>query len=63
MNADTQARPDEAAIEAKLAALADLRRAIAVEVVGQNEVVEQLLVALLAGGHRSEERRVGKECS
>src|SRR5688500_7012263 len=45
------ARLDEAALQGKLAALADLRRAIAHEVVGQAEVVEQLLVALLAGGH------------
>ena len=51
MSADANTRPDEATIEAKLAALAELRRAIAVEVVGQGEVVEQLLVALLAGGH------------
>jgi MoxR-like ATPase len=42
---------DESAIQAKLASLADLRASIANEVVGQTEVVEQLLVALLAGGH------------
>ncbi|MBB5209782.1 AAA family ATPase [Chiayiivirga flava] len=42
---------DEAAVQARVARLADLRRAIAVDVVGQEAVVEQLLVALLAGGH------------
>ncbi len=42
---------DESAIQAKLASLADLRASIANEVVGQTDVVEQLLVALLAGGH------------
>jgi MoxR-like ATPase len=42
---------DETAVRDKLARLAELRRAIANEVVGQHEVVEQLLVALLAGGH------------
>ena len=41
----------EAEIEAQLAPLADLRAAIATAVVGQDEVVEQLLIALLAGGH------------
>ena len=41
----------EAEIEAQLAPLADLRAAIATAVVGQEAVVEQLLVALLAGGH------------
>lgn len=42
---------DEAALQARLDTLVQLRRAIAQEVVGQGEVVEQLLVALLAGGH------------
>ena len=42
---------DEAALQSKLARLAQLRAAIANEIVGQQEVVEQLLVALLAGGH------------
>ncbi len=41
----------EAEIEARLAPLATLRAAIATAVVGQDEVVEQLLIALLAGGH------------
>ncbi len=41
----------EAAVTAKLAKLDDLRAAIARAIVGQHEVVEQLLVALLAGGH------------
>lgn len=38
-------------IEAKLAALADLRAALAQAIVGQDAVVEQLLIGLLAGGH------------
>lgn len=42
---------DEATLASRLDALARLRSAIAVEVVGQEAVVEQLLVALLAGGH------------
>ncbi len=41
----------EAVVAAKLARLDDLRRAIGLAIVGQQEVVEQLLVALLAGGH------------
>jgi MoxR-like ATPase len=41
----------EAEIEAQLAPLGRLRGAIATAVVGQDEVVEQLLIALLAGGH------------
>ncbi len=43
--------PDEASIEAQVARLGTLREAIAHAVVGQHEVVEQLLIALLAGGH------------
>ncbi len=42
---------DEAQINQRLARIAQLRSAIACEVVGQEAVVEQLLVALLAGGH------------
>lgn len=42
---------DDAALSASLARLADLKAAIARAVVGQDAVVEQLLVALLAGGH------------
>ncbi|MBS7457490.1 AAA family ATPase [Coralloluteibacterium stylophorae] len=41
----------EADVQARLAPLADLRAAIARAVVGQDEVVEQLLTGLLAGGH------------
>ena len=41
----------EVEIEAQLAPLGRLRAAIATAVVGQDEVVEQLLIALLAGGH------------
>ncbi|WP_029414764.1 AAA family ATPase [Brevundimonas bacteroides] len=43
--------PTEAEIKAKLAQLTELKAAIGQAVVGQNEVVEQLLVGLLAGGH------------
>ena len=41
----------EADVEARLARLATLRSAIAQAIVGQQEVVEQLLIGLLAGGH------------
>ncbi len=41
----------EADIQARLAQLADLRAAIAQAIVGQEDVVEQLLIGLLAGGH------------
>ncbi|WP_428383444.1 AAA family ATPase [Nevskia ramosa] len=41
----------EAAITTQLAALAEVRKAIARVIVGQDAVVEQLLVGLLAGGH------------
>jgi len=41
----------EAVIAAHVDRLGDLRRAIATAVVGQDEVVEQLLIGLLAGGH------------
>jgi MoxR-like ATPase len=41
----------EADIEARLARLATLREAIAQAIVGQQTVVEQLLIGLLAGGH------------
>jgi MoxR-like ATPase len=41
----------EADIKAQLARLGDLRTAIAQAIVGQEDVVEQLLVALFAGGH------------
>jgi MoxR-like ATPase len=43
--------PTEADIKARLAQLTELKAAIGQTVVGQNEVVEQLLVGLLAGGH------------
>ncbi|MFU8820375.1 MAG: AAA family ATPase [Gammaproteobacteria bacterium] len=43
--------PTEADVQARLLRLADLRQAIARAVVGQDEVVEQLLIGLLAGGH------------
>ena len=42
---------DDATLDASLARLRDLKAAIARAVVGQDAVVEQLLVALLAGGH------------
>ena len=41
----------EADIEGRLARLATLRSAIAQAIVGQEPVVEQLLIGLLAGGH------------
>jgi MoxR-like ATPase len=41
----------EAQIEARLSNLGSLRQAIAKAVVGQNDVIEQLLIGLLAGGH------------
>lgn len=41
----------EADIQDQLAQLGTLRSAIAQAIVGQEEVVEQLLIALLAGGH------------
>jgi len=48
-----QAAPvvDEAQLARQLAQLADVRQAISALVVGQNQVVEQLLIGLLAGGH------------
>ena len=42
---------DEASIQQQLARLGALRDAIARAVVGQRDVVEQLLIGLLAGGH------------
>ncbi|KLJ00352.1 MoxR family ATPase [Luteimonas sp. FCS-9] len=47
----TTIAPTEADLQARLAQLDTLRAAIARAVVGQAGVVEQLLVALLAGGH------------
>src|SRR5690606_2883405 len=41
----------ESDIQARVARLADLRAAIASAIVGQHDVVEQLLTGLLAGGH------------
>jgi MoxR-like ATPase len=41
----------EADIQARLARLTDLRAAIGQAIVGQTDVVEQLLIGLLAGGH------------
>jgi MoxR-like ATPase len=41
----------EATIGAQLARLGELRAAIATAIVGQDAVVEQLLIGLLAGGH------------
>jgi MoxR-like ATPase len=45
------AAPTEADIQAQLARLTTLRSAIAQAIVGQEAVVEQLLIGLLAGGH------------
>jgi MoxR-like ATPase len=41
----------ESALQSQLAELATLRDAIAQAIVGQHDVVEQLLIGLLAGGH------------
>lgn len=41
----------EAEVQAQLARLGDLRAAIAQAIVGQEDVVEQLLIGLFAGGH------------
>jgi MoxR-like ATPase len=41
----------EADVQARLARLETLRRAIAQAIVGQETVIEQLLIGLLAGGH------------
>jgi MoxR-like ATPase len=43
--------PTESGLQSSIARLADLRAAIATTIVGQHDVVEQLLVGLLAGGH------------
>ena len=43
--------PTEQALQAQLALLPPLRTAIAQAIVGQDEVVEQLLIGLLASGH------------
>ena len=48
---ETGARMTEAEVQDQLAKLGTLRTAIAQAIVGQNDVVEQLLIALLAGGH------------
>ena len=49
---DAMTQPhDESRIRAQLERLGELRAAIAHAVVGQEAVVEQMLVALLAGGH------------
>ena len=45
------AAPTESDIQARLDQLARLRAAIGQAIVGQGEVVEQLLIGLLAGGH------------
>lgn len=42
---------DAVAVERRIAVLGDLKRAIATAIVGQGDVVEQLLIGLLAGGH------------
>ena len=45
------ATPSEAGLQAQLARLGTLQAAIAEAIVGQQAVVEQLLIGLLAGGH------------
>jgi len=51
MNDKPNAMPTEADLQAQLAHLSTLRSAIAQAIVGQDAVVEQLLIGLLAGGH------------
>jgi len=46
-----QASPSAADLEQRTAKLGDLKRAIATAIVGQTDVVDQLLIGLLAGGH------------
>jgi MoxR-like ATPase len=43
--------PTQSEIDARLAQLGKLKAAIGQAIVGQNDVVEQLLIGLLAGGH------------
>jgi MoxR-like ATPase len=43
--------PTQSEIDARLSQLGKLKAAIGQAIVGQNEVVEQLLIGLLAGGH------------
>jgi MoxR-like ATPase len=47
----TETTLTESALAERLTQLADLRAAIATAVVGQHDVIEQLLVGLLSGGH------------
>ncbi|QDX25633.1 MoxR family ATPase [Sphingomonas suaedae] len=42
---------NEAEVQGRLAKLGDLKRAIGTAIVGQTDVVDQLLIGLLAGGH------------
>jgi MoxR-like ATPase len=46
-----QAAVNAGQIEQQIGKLGDLKRAIATAIVGQSDVVEQLLIGLLAGGH------------
>ena len=46
-----QAPVSAAEIEQRVAKLAELKRAIATAIVGQTDIVDQLLIGLLAGGH------------
>ncbi|TQU36384.1 AAA family ATPase, partial [Xanthomonas perforans] len=43
--------PNDDILTAQLSQLGTLRAALALAVVGQDAVVEQLLIGLLAGGH------------
>ncbi|QWF14803.1 AAA family ATPase [Lysobacter capsici] len=51
MTTNTANNNGEAELKAQLERLGALRQAIAQAIVGQDEVVEQLLIGLLAGGH------------
>jgi MoxR-like ATPase len=46
-----QAPVSAATLEQRIATLGELKRAIATAIVGQTEVVDQLLIGLMAGGH------------
>ncbi|MEY3373278.1 MAG: hypothetical protein RLZZ537_1746 [Pseudomonadota bacterium] len=53
----------EADIQATLKQLGELRASIAKAIVGQDAVVEQLLIGLLAGGHCLLEGVPGRWCA
>ena len=50
--------PTQTEIDARLAQLGQLKAAIGQAIVGQNEVDEQLLIGLLAGGPSSNSKKL-----